>query len=197
MSGVTPFLRPLACGTPISADWALVFTTVSLLSFSVSLSFAALTVARLFASEPTAWSRWDQRARSPSLGNPDWLVGLEPHGAFICILRSRADPAGTVVDQSSRLLGFRYETRDIARPGRPPSPVHTGTALLVPYWFLWALTGILPMAWLWRWRRNRHLKSDGMPHCAKCDYNLTGNVSGICPECGTPIPADLVRKPIQ
>lgn len=28
-----------------------------------------------------------------------------------------------------------------------------------------------------------------IPHgyCRKCRYNLTGNVSGICPECGTPI----------
>jgi hypothetical protein len=25
------------------------------------------------------------------------------------------------------------------------------------------------------------------PTCPKCEYNLTGNVSGICPECGTPI----------
>jgi hypothetical protein len=24
--------------------------------------------------------------------------------------------------------------------------------------------------------------------CRKCGYDLTGNVSGICPECGTPIP---------
>ncbi len=26
------------------------------------------------------------------------------------------------------------------------------------------------------------------PLCLKCDYNLTGNVSGICPECGEPVP---------
>jgi len=26
-------------------------------------------------------------------------------------------------------------------------------------------------------------------HCVECDYDLTGNVSGICPECGTPIEA--------
>ena len=25
-------------------------------------------------------------------------------------------------------------------------------------------------------------------HCLDCGYNLTGNVSGICPECGTPVP---------
>lgn len=24
-------------------------------------------------------------------------------------------------------------------------------------------------------------------HCRKCDYDLTGNTSGICPECGTKI----------
>lgn len=23
-------------------------------------------------------------------------------------------------------------------------------------------------------------------HCQKCGYDLTGNVSGLCPECGTP-----------
>jgi hypothetical protein len=25
-------------------------------------------------------------------------------------------------------------------------------------------------------------------HCRRCGYNLTGNVSGVCPECGTPVP---------
>jgi hypothetical protein len=25
------------------------------------------------------------------------------------------------------------------------------------------------------------------PLCWKCQYNLTGNISGICPECGTPV----------
>lgn len=26
-------------------------------------------------------------------------------------------------------------------------------------------------------------------HCAACDYDLTGNVSGVCPECGQPVPS--------
>jgi len=25
------------------------------------------------------------------------------------------------------------------------------------------------------------------PHCPRCDYDLTGNVSGVCPECGESI----------
>ena len=64
----------------------------------------------------------------------------------------------------------------------------------VPCWFLSTLAATLPAIWLRRYRCDRRLRTDGMPHCPKCDYNLTGNVSGICPECGTPIPADLVRR---
>jgi hypothetical protein len=30
-------------------------------------------------------------------------------------------------------------------------------------------------------------------HCGQCDYDLTGNVSGVCPECGWLIPAAPVR----
>jgi uncharacterized RDD family membrane protein YckC len=30
--------------------------------------------------------------------------------------------------------------------------------------------------------------------CASCDYDLTGNVSGICPECGTRIPEETWRR---
>lgn len=30
--------------------------------------------------------------------------------------------------------------------------------------------------------------------CEKCDYDLTGNESGICPECGTPIAHECARR---
>lgn len=33
------------------------------------------------------------------------------------------------------------------------------------------------------WRR----KPSQAGFCAKCGYNLTANVSGTCPECGTPV----------
>ena len=35
--------------------------------------------------------------------------------------------------------------------------------------------------------RRRRRRKRGL--CLKCGYNLTGNVSGICPECGTEVPA--------
>lgn len=31
-------------------------------------------------------------------------------------------------------------------------------------------------------------------HCAACGYNLTGNVTGVCPECGKPLPEEQHRS---
>ncbi len=50
---------------------------------------------------------------------------------------------------------------------------------------LWAFgPGIILLFMLERRRR------DGLfPMCRRCGYNLTGNLSGVCPECGTPTEA--------
>ena len=34
-------------------------------------------------------------------------------------------------------------------------------------------------------RREERLRAAG--RCTYCGYDLTGNVSGVCPECGTPV----------
>ncbi|MFN0135001.1 MAG: hypothetical protein ACKVS9_02670 [Phycisphaerae bacterium] len=47
------------------------------------------------------------------------------------------------------------------------------------------------LAW-WRFRLLRRRSLAG--HCPKCSYNLTGNTSGVCPECGTPIHAPRPRR---
>ena len=40
----------------------------------------------------------------------------------------------------------------------------------------------------WYFRRAPRRERRGL--CRHCGYNLTGNVSGICPECGTPMQTD-------
>jgi len=62
-------------------------------------------------------------------------------------------------------------------------------AVQVPLrWIVWA-TSVLPVLWisifLRAWRKNRRRARAG--RCARCRYDLTGNVSGICPECGSRI----------
>lgn len=57
--------------------------------------------------------------------------------------------------------------------------------LTLPLWIPFVLIAI-PTAALW-WRDRRRIPPG---HCEKCGYNLAGNVSGVCPECGERIPAD-------
>jgi hypothetical protein len=38
--------------------------------------------------------------------------------------------------------------------------------------------GLLTRKYYRTWRPDSH------PHCPQCEYDLTGNVSGVCPECG-------------
>lgn len=49
-----------------------------------------------------------------------------------------------------------------------------------PFWPILIATAILPSIWL---VNNFRLPKRG--HCPQCSYNLTGNTSGVCPECGT------------
>jgi len=53
--------------------------------------------------------------------------------------------------------------------------------LVVPLWIPFLLVAI-PTAYLFR---RDHRIPQG--HCQKCGYDLTGNISGVCPECGEKI----------
>jgi hypothetical protein len=60
--------------------------------------------------------------------------------------------------------------------GKPYSDPLLGAIL--PVLVCLAVYGLL----LFTFGQNR--PSNGEPRCRKCGYNLTGNVSGVCPECG-------------
>lgn len=88
------------------------------------------------------------------------------------------DPPGWHVE---RLV---YESLvDRLRPG-PPGPhilhwnIPPVTFLHIPLWIPLVLLGV-STALLW-WRDRRPPRG----HCRTCGYNLTGNTSGVCPECG-------------
>jgi hypothetical protein len=66
-------------------------------------------------------------------------------------------------------------------PDAAHSRIYDGHVIGVetPCWLLFLLASI-PTAFLW-YRDRRPPKG----HCQTCGYDLTGNVTGICPECGT------------
>lgn len=68
-------------------------------------------------------------------------------------------------------------TSTYGSPGRPM----TMTARWYPTW-MFLLAAMIPTVLAWR-RQREPLRG----HCRKCGYDLTGNVTGRCPECGTKI----------
>ena len=50
---------------------------------------------------------------------------------------------------------------------------------------LWIPLTIVAVPTFLAWRRDRRIPPG---HCASCGYDLTGNVSGRCSECGTLVP---------
>ena len=71
----------------------------------------------------------------------------------------------------------------IARYGR----TRVGRAVSVPDWVVAALLCISPAVTLTR--GYRRCRREGAHRCLTCGYDLTGNISGVCPECGTRISA--------
>ncbi len=57
-------------------------------------------------------------------------------------------------------------------------------------------SGTVAMAWFWRRRVRRFLRERllalGVPICLKCGYDLRGQTTPRCPECGTPFDSALV-----
>jgi hypothetical protein len=61
--------------------------------------------------------------------------------------------------------------------------------LLIPACWFAVVPGVFTLWFYWRTRR----APPGFCQC--CGYNLTGNTSGICPECATPCPDAVASSP--
>jgi len=73
------------------------------------------------------------------------------------------------------------------------SPEHVAVTLFVADWLIPFLFGLYPLWAFFRgpWRRRRR-KAKGL--CVRCGYDLTGNVTGVCPECGGPAPQSKLSR---
>jgi hypothetical protein len=92
-------------------------------------------------------------------------------------------PNGQVVPREKSFLGFGHHADGSLQLGI------WWSANAIPLWAIAALTAIAPLLWLRRWIRGRRLRRH--PNlCTACGYDLTGNVSGRCPECGTDVRVD-------
>ena len=67
-------------------------------------------------------------------------------------------------------------------------------AFFIPLWVPAVVFATFPAVSFLRVLTGRRRRQREFRPCKKCDYELTGNVSGVCPECGTPVPLGVTDK---
>ena len=102
-------------------------------------------------------------------------------------------PLGVAGKQLYRKLGWLLPGVSLYwGESAPPSPPVRVIVVQMDYWPLVLLWAILP---LWAGvRRIRPIIRQQIGRCIVCGYDLTGNASGTCPECGTPIAGKAEAK---
>lgn len=115
-----------------------------------------------------------------------WVVASEPAIASVtihggCGIWDELRRDATLGARLSFPWRFFVEYRP-AYPGWLPEVYHHAYVIeyALPLWIPFLFCAI-PTALLWWLDRRRHIP---LGHCQKCRYNLTGNVSRVCPECG-------------
>lgn len=109
---------------------------------------------------------------------------------FPGIVDRRGPPARGIEFALSRPRERGFRRLGLVLPSRAEGPSSgLTTGVRIP---LWLPAAPLALALILISRRRR--AAEGVP-CTSCAYDLTGNVSGTCPECGRRIPAQLDSKP--
>ena len=95
----------------------------------------------------------------------------------IIVVENRLATAGTLV-YCERDVDSRAEPREFGPPREETVPDMVRRLTTYPD------IKLTPEQLQVRWEMRPRWRTHG--HCPRCRYNLTGNVSGVCPECGTP-----------
>jgi len=63
------------------------------------------------------------------------------------------------------------------------------SVVAIDAWLIAVLTSIYPAIFFIRSYRRRRAHRQALQPCGQCGYDLQGNESGVCPECGEPVVA--------
>jgi hypothetical protein len=116
-----------------------------------------------------------------------WSVGVAQGQLVVCWIP--AEHQGTVLGLSP---GWFVEPCDYRSPlpwglWWPVWANGVQSGFTIPLWIPVAGLAVVTGISLWQARRQAR-RGAAFPTCLRCGYNLTGNVSGRCPECGEIVP---------
>lgn len=115
-------------------------------------------------------------------GGANWMIGTWDGSVLVAWAN---DPVATTLWPPAWSVSRRYRTLgDLLSAWRqygllPSRDFPAAMGLSIPLWMPLIVFGV-PSVWMWR--RDRRCSRDGC--CKRCGYDLTGKVSGACPECG-------------
>lgn len=165
----------------------IVISVLTLLAVAVGaawvLPLPTLHLGNIEPCEVTAWvvrrSRWSPgatlriRILQVDYHRKTWL---EPLTEIKCY-----SSHGPPIPRYGPFLGLEF-SRSVSEMD---SNIYKITTAKIPLVHLFIIFAACPTLVLIKAIRGRHRAKPG--HCSKCGYDLTGNISGVCPECGTTI----------
>ena len=161
-------------------------------------------------TDHTAWKRVDHRNPAAIESTVVWLIygggGIQlscvkntqpvgpqiqaaAAGGFLHYTSATPEYPTSIFDGSETTTGNYGFVYSVVAESTATQFNWTGWSVTSPLWAWMVLFGILPALKLLRLRRKHRLRRAG--RCVNCGYDLTGNVSGSCPECGTAVPAHV------
>jgi hypothetical protein len=161
------------------------FNFAAAVSLVLCLATVGLWVRSYAVEDEISRGGWDAE-----MGWRDRNMGVYSAFGYLYPYFKTDDPWGTNAKAKGISISWSW-TQAKANPSGNwfgPAPV---TVFRIAYWKLALLTTAMTFLWWWRFRENRHRR---IGICLTCGYNLTGNTSGTCPECGTPVPKASADK---
>ena len=129
---------------------------------------------------------WVAASGSLHLLRVDRLVQPAPTSRGDHHLHSGIDPApGIPLGRTTFGFGYTNRVSTWRERGSNRRVTDVTQELAFPIWLLAAFTAILPTGGVITLLRRKRLMRHNL--CATCGYDLRGNLSGVCPECGRPI----------
>jgi len=111
------------------------------------------------------------------------IIDNEPEIVAQTEREEKARRAIAAVPGSMFLLFVPRGEKVIDPPSRIPMPWSKSSHVPLPATAV--LLALMPTLTVVHWRRRRKRVKRGL--CPHCGYNLTGNASGVCPECGSAV----------
>jgi hypothetical protein len=133
------------------------------------------------ATAQDGYVRWESDGAVVNTANYESFYDVKP-GKWVWKIQRRG--TGDLPMGFPQNLIPRWQTVTSV-PTRPEVIQFRQVYILLPFWLL--LSPTMPLPILFAFRRRRVARRRKLCRCLACGYELTGNASGVCPECGTQV----------